>query len=109
MLSFLYSPTLTSILYYGKTIALTRQTFIGKVISLLFNMLSRFVMAFLPGSKHLLFSWLQSPSAVIFGAQEKPIPWAGRANNVTHKGYGETCFARKKHVFGEKKECLLAF
>ena len=49
----------------GKTIALTRQTFVGKVISLLFNMLSRLVIAFLPRSKHLLISWLQSPSAVI--------------------------------------------
>ena len=48
-----------------KTIALTVQTFVGKVMSLLFNMLSRFVMAFLPRSKHLLISWLQSPSAVI--------------------------------------------
>ena len=49
----------------GKTIALTRQTFVGKVMSLLFNMLSRFVIAFLPRSKHLLLSWLQSPPAVI--------------------------------------------
>ena len=49
----------------GKIIALTRQTFVGKVISLLFNMLSRLVIAFLPRSKHLLISWLQSPSAVI--------------------------------------------
>ena len=49
----------------GKTIALTRQTFVGKVMSLLFNMLSRFVIAFLPRSKRLLISWLQSPSAVI--------------------------------------------
>ena len=49
----------------GKTIALTRWTFIGKVISLLFNMLSRLVIIFLPRSKHLLISWLQSPSAVI--------------------------------------------
>ena len=49
----------------GKTIALTRQTFVGKVISLLFNMLSRLVITFLPRSKHLLISWLQSPSAVI--------------------------------------------
>ena len=49
----------------GKTIALTRWTFVGKVMSLLFNMLSRLVMAFLPRSKHLLISWLQSPSAVI--------------------------------------------
>jgi len=49
----------------GKTIALTRQTFVGKVISLLFNMLSRLVITFFPRSKHLLISWLQSLSAVI--------------------------------------------
>ena len=49
----------------GKTIALTRWTFVGKVMSLLFNMLSRLVIAFLPRSKHLLFSWLQSSFAVI--------------------------------------------
>ena len=49
----------------GKTIALTRWTFVSKVMSLLFNTLSRFVIAFLPRSKHLLISWLQSPSAVI--------------------------------------------
>ena len=49
----------------GKTIALTRGTFVGKVMSLLFNMLSKFVIAFLPRSKHLLISWLQSSSAVI--------------------------------------------
>ena len=48
-----------------KTIALTRQAFLGKVMSLLFNMLSRLVIVFLPRSKHLLISWLQSPSAVI--------------------------------------------
>ena len=49
----------------GKTIALTRRTFVGKVMSLLFNMLSRLVITFLPSSKRLLISWLQSPSAVI--------------------------------------------
>ena len=49
----------------GKAIALTRQTFVGKVISLLFNMLSRLVITFLPRNKHLLISWLQSPSTVI--------------------------------------------
>ena len=49
----------------GKTIALTRQTFVGKVMSLLFNMLPRLVITFLPRSKHLLISWLQLPSAVI--------------------------------------------
>ena len=54
----------------GKTISLTRRTFVGKV-SLLFNMLSRLVITFLPRSKHLLISWLQSPSAVILENQEK--------------------------------------
>ena len=54
-------PYMTS----GKTIALTRWTFVGKVLSLLFNMLSRLVITFLPRSKRLLISWLQSPSAVI--------------------------------------------
>ena len=49
----------------GKTIALTRWTFVGKTMSLLFNVLSRFVIAFLPRSKSLLISWLQSPSPVI--------------------------------------------
>ena len=49
----------------GKTIALTRQTFVGKVMSLLFNMLCRLVITFLPRSKRLLISWLRSPSAVI--------------------------------------------
>ena len=50
----------------GKTIALTRQIFVGKVMSLLFKMLSRLVIAYVPRTKRLLISWLQSPSAVIF-------------------------------------------
>ena len=54
----------------GKTIALTRWTFVGKVLSLLLNMLSRLVIAFLPRSKYLLISWLQSPSAVILEPQK---------------------------------------
>ena len=54
----------------GKTIALTRRTFVSKVTSLLFNMLSRLVLAFLPRSKHILISWLQSPSAVILEPQK---------------------------------------
>ena len=57
----------------GKTIALTRQTFVGRVMSLLFNMLSRLVIAFLPRSKRFLISWLQSPSAVIFGALQNKV------------------------------------
>ena len=57
----------------GKTIALTRQTFVGEIMSLLSSMLSRLVIVFLPSSKCLLISWPQSPSAVIFGAQENKV------------------------------------
>ena len=64
-LSFLYSPTLTSIHDYWKTISLTTWTFVSKVMSLLFTMLSCLAIAFLPRIKCLLISWLQSPSAVI--------------------------------------------
>ena len=65
----LWHPYMTT----GKTIALARQTFVDKVMSLLFNMLSRLVITFLPRSKRLLISWLQSPSAVIFGAQKSKV------------------------------------
>ena len=58
----------------GKTIALTRQTFVSKVMSLLFNMLSRLVIAFLPRSKRLLISWLQPPSAVIWSPRKQSQP-----------------------------------
>ena len=68
VLSFLYSPTLTSMYDYWKAIALTRWTFVGKVMSLLFNMLSRLVITFLPRSKCLLISWLQAPFTVILEA-----------------------------------------
>ena len=60
----------------GKIIALTRQTFVGRVISLLFNMLSRLVITFLPKNKCLLVSWLQSPSAVIL--QETQVQFLGQ-------------------------------
>ena len=63
--SILNSPTLTSIHDYWKNHGLTRQIFVGKIMSLLFNMLSRLIIAFLPRSKLLLISWLQSPSAVL--------------------------------------------
>ena len=62
----LWHPYMTT----GKTIALTKQTLVGKLMSLLFNMLSRLVITFLPRSKHLLISWLQSPSAVILEPQK---------------------------------------
>ena len=64
--AFFYGPTLTSIHGSWENHCFMRQTFVGTVMSLLFNMLSRSVIAFLPGNKCLIVSWLQSPSAVIF-------------------------------------------
>ena len=69
----------------GKTIALTRWTFVGKVLCLLFNMLSRLVRAFLPRSKHLLISWLQSPSAVILEAKIKSVTVSIVSPSICHK------------------------
>ena len=65
VLSFLIVQLAHPYMTTGKTMTLTRWTTIGKIMSWLFNMLSRFVIAFLPRSKRLLISWLQSPSAVI--------------------------------------------
>ena len=72
VLSFLYSPTVTSIHDHWKnhSLALTRRNFVGKVMSLLFNVLSRLVITFLPRSKCLLIPWLQSPSVVILEPQK---------------------------------------
>ena len=70
-LSLIYGPILTSIQTIGKTTALTIWTFVGKVMSLLFNMLSRLVIVFFPRSKHLLILWLQSPSAVILEPKKR--------------------------------------
>ena len=70
----------------GKTIALTRQTFVDKVMSLLFNMLSGLVITFLPRSKHLLISWLQSPSAVIL--EPKKIKSATVSSFICHEAMG---------------------
>ena len=70
----------------GKTIALTRQTFVGKVISLLFNMLSRLVITFLPRSKRLLISWLQSPFAV--SLEPKKIKSATVSPSICHEVMG---------------------
>ena len=71
----------------GKTIALTRWTFVGKVISLLLNMLSRLVIAFLPRSKCLLISWLQSPSAVIL-EPKKTVSVSILSPSICHEGMG---------------------
>ena len=70
----------------GKIIALTRWTFVGKVISLLSNMLSRLVVTFLPRSKHLLISWLQSPSAVIL--EPKKIKSDTVSTSISHEVVG---------------------
>ena len=70
LLAFFILQLLHPYMTTGKTIALTRKTFVGKVMSLLFNMLSRLVITFLPRSKRLLISWLQSPSAVILEPQK---------------------------------------
>ena len=86
MLSFLHSLIITSIHDYWKTIALTRQTFVGKIISLLLNMLSRLVITFLPRSKRLLISWLQSPSAVIL---EPPKMKSDTVSTISSSIYNE--------------------
>ena len=70
----------------GKTIGLTRQTFVGKVMSLLFNILSRLVITFLPRSKHLLISWLHSPSAVIL--EPRKIKSATVSPSIFHEVMG---------------------
>ena len=86
-------PYMTS----GKTIALTRRTLVGKVMSLLFNMLSRLVITFLPRSKRLLVSWLQSPSAVIWEPKKIKSDAGASVRNSTHgKGHEERGLAYAK-------------
>ena len=73
----------------GKTIALTRQAFVGKVMSLLYNMLSRLVIIFLPRSKRLLISWLKSPSAVILEFKKiKSVTVSIVSQSICHEGIG---------------------
>ena len=73
----------------GKTIALTRQTFVGKVMSLILNMLSRLVIPFLPRSKHLLVSWLWSPSTVILEPPKiKPDTTSTVSSSISHEVMG---------------------
>ena len=73
----------------GKTVALTRWTFVGKVMSLLLNMLSRLVITFLPRSKRLLISWLQSPSAVILEPKKiKPDTVSTVSPSISHEVMG---------------------
>ena len=73
----------------GKTIALTRWTFIGQVMFLLFNTLPRFVIAFLPRSKHLLISWLQSPSIVILEAKQRKSLLLTFPPSICHEGWDQ--------------------
>ena len=80
-------PSMTT----GKTIALTRWTFVGKVMSLLFNMLSRLLITFLPSSKHLLISWLQSPSAVILESK--------KIKSVTVSTVSPSCILMSGYLF----------
>ena len=91
MLSFLYGPTLHPYMTPGKTIALTRRTFISKVMSLLFNMPSKLVTAFLSRSKCLLISCLQSPSAVILEPKKiKFLTVSTVSPSICHKVMGWT-------------------
>ena len=85
----------------GKIIALTRQTFVGKVMSLLFNMLSRFVIAFLQRSKHLLTSWRQTPSSVILESKKiKSATVSTVSPSISHEVMGmEYYSAIKKNAF----------
>ena len=93
VLSFLYGPTLTSIQTTRKTIALTIWNSISKVIPLLFNTLSRFVIAFLPRSKHVLISWLQSPSAVILESKKmKSVTVSVVSPSIGHEVMGQDAF-----------------
>ena len=88
-ISFLHRPTLTSIHDHRKTIALTRWALVGKVMSLLLNVLSRLVITFLPRSKRLLISWLQSPSAVIWEPPQKESATASTVSpSISHEVMG---------------------
>ena len=85
----LSGPALISVHDYWKTIDLTVQTFVSKVMSLLYNMLSSLVIAFLPRSKRLLISWLQSPSAVILEPKKiRPLPVSIVFPSICHEVMG---------------------
>ena len=90
----------------GKTIPLTRWTFVGKVMSLLFNILSRLVIAFRPRSKHLLISWLQSPSAVILELRKIKSVTVSSPN--TFKSFTvPDCYNQMRRIsVGTRKDCI---
>ena len=87
----------------GKTIALTIWTFVGRVMSLLFNTLSRFVIAFLPRSNHLLISWLQSPSTVLLEPKKrKSVTTSTFSPSICHKVMGSHAMILVFLIFGFK-------
>ena len=93
----------------GKTIALTRWTFVSKAISLLFNMLSRLVTAFLPRRKHLLISWLQSPSAVILEPKKRKLVTASTfPPSIYHEVMGLDAVILVFLIFSFKSAFLLS-
>ena len=89
VLNLLYGPALTSVHDYWKAIAFTIWTFESKVMSLIFNVVSSLVIAFLSRSKHLLIPWLQSPSAVILGPKKiKSVTVSIVSPSICHAGMG---------------------
>ena len=89
MISFLIAQLSHPYMTIAKTIALTRQTFVSKLMSLLFNMLCRFVIAFVPRSKRLLILWLQSPSAVIVDSKKiKSLTVSSVSPSICHEVMG---------------------
>ena len=103
--AFFYCPAFTSVHdYRKKAIALIIQTFIGKVMSLLFNMLSRFVIAFLPGSKRLLFSWLQPPFTVTLEPKKiKSVTVSIDFSSICHEMMGLNAMVFVSWIVGEKQ------
>ena len=94
----------------GKTIALTRWTFVGKVMSLLLNMLSRLVITFLPRSKCFLISWLQSPSAVILEPRKiKSATVSTVSPSICHEVMGPDFQHRDDKISSERTNNLLEF
>ena len=94
----------------GKTIALTRRTFVGKGMSLLFNMLSRLVIAFLSESKRLLISWLQSPSVVILEPKKiKSVSVSIVSPSICHEVMGSPHFCAKDQHLGSSQVPLSPF
>ena len=86
----------------GKTLTLTRRTFVGKVMSLLFNMLARLVIAFLPRSKHLLITWLQSPSAGILEPKKiKSVTVSSVSPSICHEVMGPSLVRKYKITSGK--------